>query len=594
MRHHKKKNSRQDLQSKIQKAMDKKPTADHLNSKGYTPEEIENKFGHVSAIARRRLKGSNKGKLKRVSTSPRSSFARSSLNVPPQYKEMSPNWFVSNGKVDVSIIVPLFKSSKEITEQIENWDLKDDGLTKEIIYVDDQCPQKSYEKVIEAWNEKMPSWNKKIGRIILHDRNAGFAHACNTGSKYASGKYLIFLNADIVVSENWIAPMIELMEKDQNIGIVGNLIIKKNTNYVESAGSEWNGKHFAHIGKEIFQGKRLGTPMTIQEMPSELKIPEERQMVTGACFAIKKQVFDYIQGFDTEYKIGYWEDSDLNMKVKMAGYKIYYQPDSMVYHQVGHSQVGHNQFVEQNKQKFYQDWVNTQAMNLINQEKNINLKDSKIVVYTAISKGYDSIIQNQNPKGADFIAFLEDQPSSGIWQLRPFENRFQDSNRNAKIYKILSHEYFPEYEYSLWIDGNVRLIIPVDILIQTFLKDADMALFNHPERNCIYKEAETCKKRNLDNPDVITNQINHYKKEGYPANAGLAECTVILRRHTEKIKEFNNAWWEEIQKWSRRDQLSFPVVAKKIGIKYNYFPSSLRTNNSMFLKLHNHSKRYIR
>lgn len=109
-----------------------------------------------------------------------------------------------------------------------------------------------------------------------------------------------------------------------------------------------------------------------------------------------------------------------------------------------------------------------------------------------------------------------------------------------------------------------------------------MAVFKHSERKCIYTEAKVCCERKLDNVEIIKKQIDLYKSEGYPENNNLSECSVILRRHTPKIIEFNEAWWEEIKKYSRRDQLSFDYVRKKFDISVNYFAGTMRSENFLF------------
>jgi GT2 family glycosyltransferase len=577
-------NKRSDLQAKIDAALAKKPTGAYLQSRGYTPEELDPTTGK----RRMRIKGRQPKKSPirhRPSQIPAGSFvAPASTEIP------APQWFKSTGSVDISIIVPMFNSRDEIKAQIDNWDFSDDGLSKEIIYVDDACPERSYEQVIVSWNEKKPMWDRPIGRILLNEKNAGYAFSCNNGARIATGKYLLFLNADCVVTPHWLKPMVDLIKSNVEIGIVGNLQLRKNSRIIESAGSEWTGDMFDHIGSRRYQGKRLDMPFTLDTLPDDLKIAGERQMVTGSCFLIPKELFEKVGRFDTEYRIGYWEDSDLNMKVRTAGYKIYYEPKSVIYHTPGHSQPAHNQYVNINKQKFHRDWVDTGVLRTLDNKARTQSKN--VVVYTAISTGYDSLIDSQHTLGsAKFVAFMEDGAKSQIWDIRHFPKHGSDPNRNAKIFKILSHKYFPEYEYSLWIDGNVRLLLPACDLIGAFLQDADLAAFRHPERNCLYDEAETCRTRGLDDNHTIAAQVNKYRSEGFPAKAGLMECTILLRRHCPAIEKFNEAWWEEICKGSKRDQISFPYVAKKMGLKYVYFPGSLRYNNFLFHKTTNHRRR---
>jgi len=165
------------------------------------------------------------------------------------------------------------------------------------------------------------------------------------------------------VLQNWVKPMFDLCENDPQIGIVGNmqLATRGEGNVIDSAGSEWHwtGGHFEHIGRTSFQTKRLPQPMRLTTAPKELKVPAEREMVTGCCFMIPRKVFDEIGGYDEMYKIGYWEDSDMNMAVREKGYKIYFQPESKVLHVGGHAKAGSHSYMKQNRRRFFFRWVDT-------------------------------------------------------------------------------------------------------------------------------------------------------------------------------------------------------------------------------------------
>ena len=148
------------------------------------------------------------------------------------------------------------------------------------------------------------------------------------------------------------------MESDETIGIVGNLQLKQDGT-IDSAGSEWmwDSKSFDHIGRNILHGKRLRSTMNLTNCPHELLEVGEREMVTGCCFMISKKLFDEIGGFNINYRIGYWEDADLNMEVRERGYKVYYQPKSIIYHQCGHSGASNHPYVIDNAKYFYERWV---------------------------------------------------------------------------------------------------------------------------------------------------------------------------------------------------------------------------------------------
>ena len=239
--------------------------------------------------------------------------------------------------------------------------------------------------------------------------------------------------------------------------------------------------------------------------------------------------------------------------------------------------------------------VKSEILDLVDPIESIDINSidiNSIVVYTAISNKYDKLKENSNfeKNGLDFVAFLENPIKSKTWEFRQINSSFEEPNRNSKIHKILSHLYFPDKEYSLWMDGSmsIKINFSLEKLIATYLNDCDLAVFKHPRRSCVYEEAKTCMEKKLDDPIIIQNQIKRYMEEGHPCYNGLQECGIILRRHTDQIKEFNENWWEEIKNGSKRDQISFPYVVRKMNLKINYF-SGFTVKNDFFYN-NGHSK----
>lgn len=593
------------MQEKLSSALNKKPTAQSLGRQGLPAEALNKIIGNIPKNKHQIIKpnihvknGKAKhGKIKRQQTQV---FPLSNKVFDlPEYSFMeTPAWFASKKNVDVSIIVPLYKSDEVIVEQIESWDLGDDKITKEIIYVDDCCPNKSWQKVLSSWEKRKSELTAPVGKLIVNKKNGGFGAACNIGAKFAQGQYLLFLNADIKVTKNWIKPMYNLIDSSTTIGIVGNMQLKEGDK-VDSLGSEWdwNTKSFLHVGRNIYKKENIKS-FHLSTIPEELLKPRKVEMVTGACFIMRRALFGNLKGFDLNYQIAYWEDADLNMRVRASGYQIYCQPESIVYHKVSHSRAGYHPFMNENRRFFLERWVDSNLIEAYPIEENFenqDIKNDSIVVYTAITGGYDNLKPQPEAvaKDIDFIAFVDETyPENATWDFKPAYNQFSDPNRNAKIHKIMPHLYFPDKEYSLWIDGSVNIEFSFDMkrLIELYLKNADLAIFKHPERNCLYVEANTCIQRKLDSIDLIIKQVKKYTKDKYPPNAGLVEASVILRRHTDQIKKFNEAWWEEIKNGSKRDQISFNYVANKMGLKYNFFPGSLRKKNFLFSR-DSHKKR---
>jgi len=204
-----------------------------------------------------------------------------------------------------------------------------------------------------------------------------------------------------------------------------------------------------------------------------------------------------------------------------------------------------------------------------------------VVVYTAITGAKDTLKDDQFDDGSDYICFTDNgEIASDTWTIKPACNLFTDANRNAKIHKVLSHQYVGDYDYSIWIDGNINLICSPVELIKKYLKRDDIAVFGHfQKRNGIYEEADICIRQNLDSNEVILEQMSVYKERNYPKNNGLFECTIILRKHTKKIERINNWWWAEICRHSKRDQLSFNYVLHNLKIKPQVLQGDIHKND---------------
>jgi len=213
-----------------------------------------------------------------------------------------------------------------------------------------------------------------------------------------------------------------------------------------------------------------------------------------------------------------------------------------------------------------------------------------LVVFTAISAGRDSLKPAPASPRVDCVAFLDDEGGDRAgWQVRPMERVSDDPGRNAKIHKVLAHRFFPEKEISLWLDGSIELALPMatDAWMSQALADCDLAVLRHSRRNCVYQEAQEILRQGLDDPAVVRAQVERYTREGYPANLGLSECCVLLRRHCPAVEDFNELWWQEIEKGSRRDQLSFDVVARRCGVRLGHLPGGYSKPGSLFRK-HRH------
>jgi len=356
-------------QAKIKKGL----STPFSNKHGMTPKQIHKalqKTGKSKATkevvrtAKTRPKAANRPQQQRRGPSKNLSLL---LDVPvvglqqaAQYP--TPKWFTNNEKADVSVIVPMFKSVKVLEDLVGSWDLKE-GMKVELIMVDDACPHNSKEHALALWGRREKELKRPVGKILYNPKNQGFGVSCNIGAAHASAEYLIFLNADTVLTPGWIRPIVRLLKKDE-VGVVGNLQVKhggvwKDT--VDSAGSQWDWstRTFRHIGRDVYNGQPIKNAFRTDNCPADLNEVQEREMVTGACLGIRKELFQSIGGFNPNYRIGYWEDSELCLVVREKGYKVMYQPNSKIFHKGSHSQSGSHKYASHNVHYFANKWLNS-------------------------------------------------------------------------------------------------------------------------------------------------------------------------------------------------------------------------------------------
>lgn len=160
------------------------------------------------------------------------------------------------------------------------------------------------------------------------------------------------------------------------------------------------------------------------------------------------------------------------------------------------------------------------------------------------------------------------------------------SQRHVKIYWP---EIFDNYQYSLYMDSNMQLRVDPAVFLGFLEPGSDILVFKHKSRKCLYDEAEECVALGLVNSGVAVRQTSKYRSEGYPEKNGLYECTMIFRRHSEAMKKFSEAWWEEVKAFTCRDQISFPYMAWKHRVVVSTFPEGNIVRNPWF-KLSAHTK----
>jgi len=159
----------------------------------------------------------------------------------------------------------------------------------------------------------------------------GYAEGNNRGIKYAydqKADYIIILNPDTIVDENWLTSIIQAGERDPSVGIIGSkILIHSNPELINSYGHILN-----CLAKALDNGfGRVNSP----EWSKEEKVIS----VCGASLAIKRNVIEKIGLFDKTY-FNYYEDVDLCLRARYAGFEVIVVPESIVYHKISRGTEG--------------------------------------------------------------------------------------------------------------------------------------------------------------------------------------------------------------------------------------------------------------
>lgn len=208
-----------------------------------------------------------------------------------------------------------------------------------------------------------------------------------------------------------------------------------------------------------------------------------------------------------------------------------------------------------------------------NTSETILSEKPKVAIYSCVTNGYDNIkepfIKMEN---TDYYLFTDsDNITSGKWnikQLTKETEKFEGALKNRYI-KMHPYELFKEYDYAIYIDGNVKVMSDLTELVNSINEKTGISMHRHKLRNCIYDEIKVCKIRHKGNYEKLKEQAERYKKEGFPEKFGMLEATIIVTDlKNENGKMIYKNWWDElISSESLRDQISLPYILWKNNLQ---------------------------
>ena len=187
-------------------------------------------------------------------------------------------------------------------------------------------------------------------RIVRLEQNYGFAGGYNRALKQIESDYYLLLNNDVEVSDGWLAPLIEVLDKESDVAAVAPKLLSANRrNEFEYAGA--SGGFIDYLGYPFCRGRILST---LEQDCGQYDTRRDIFWGSGAALCCRAELFHALGGFDEDF-FAHMEEIDLQWRMQLAGWRIVVEPRSVVYHLGGGT-------LQQSAHKIYLNHRNNLAM----------------------------------------------------------------------------------------------------------------------------------------------------------------------------------------------------------------------------------------
>ncbi len=185
-------------------------------------------------------------------------------------------------------------------------------------------------------------------RIVVLDKNYGYAGGYNKALKQLESEYFVLINSDVEVSEGWFEPVLKYMEEQPEVAVA----MPKVLSYDHKDSFEYAGASGGFIDQYGFPFCRGRILYNIEKDTGQYDTPMEIFWASGACMFIRSSVFFEAGLLDDDF-FAHMEEIDLCWRVKRLGYKVVVVPESVVYH------VGGGTLPNNNPRKLYLNYRNS-------------------------------------------------------------------------------------------------------------------------------------------------------------------------------------------------------------------------------------------
>jgi GT2 family glycosyltransferase/glycosyltransferase involved in cell wall biosynthesis len=237
---------------------------------------------------------------------PRAGSAPAEVGIPP---------LRTAGEPEVSIIMPVYNHWELTVACLRSLAFDSSATEYEVIAVDDASSDQTHDFLPKVEGI----------RVVQLTQNSGFIGAVNAGLEAARGRFILLLNNDTVVKPGWLDALMRTIEVEENVGVVGAKLVYPDGTLQEAGGIIWR------------DGSGLNYGRGSDASDAAFNFVRDVDYCSGACLLVRKEILDVLGGLDRRYSPAYYEDTDLAFAARMLGYRVIYQPESVVVHAEGSS-----------------------------------------------------------------------------------------------------------------------------------------------------------------------------------------------------------------------------------------------------------------
>lgn len=216
----------------------------------------------------------------------------------------------------------------------------------------------------------------------------------------------------------------------------------------------------------------------------------------------------------------------------------------------------------------------------------------RLVVYSALTGNYDDVHELlYKEEDVDYLLFTNN-PSlkSKTWQV-VFVGSELDNVLLSREIKMFPHKYLGDaYDMSIYIDANAVIYGEISNLTKYLKGEKTFAVSRHGERNSVKEEIDIIVTKGLVAKEDAFSQYERYLNDGFCDDMGLAECSILVRKHrNDDLIKLMECWWKEFVNGARRDQIALlPCIQKSKFKQYVFMDGYVRHNQ--FCKIVDHRK----